>query len=956
VSLAEDPTIVPALRVRRSEPSAEPTTAPDRSEPPDVGPAPPGSVIGRYIVLSELGAGAMGRVYAAYDPRLDRKVALKLLRGPGADGGTARGTARLFAEAKALARLSHPNVVGVHDVEMLGSQVAIAMELVDGTTLRQWLAAPRQWREVLAMMLDAGEGLAAAHRAGIVHRDFKPDNVMIASDGRPRVVDFGLARAVEVTSELDAGDSATTGAAVLVTQGIAGTPAYMAPELFAGAPADARSDQFSYCVALFEALYGRRPFAGNSPVSVLNAALAGEIVVAEGDIGVPGWLHRLVVRGLSAEASRRYPDLDALLREARRDPGRRTRRIALGVVGASAFVGVPVATWMLARADDPCAEVGRTIADDWNDERRAAIDTGLRATGVPWAARAATQATERLDAFAEDLAAMAEASCVATHVRHEQSEAMLDRRTACLAARRRELVAVSSALASADDAVAQQSVRILDTLGPVDACADLDRLAMDLPLPEDPRTAAAVADVRQELARIEVLTRAGKFVDAGTAVDAAVATAESLGYPPVLAEARHAQGYLQDKLGDAATAEVTLCDVAIVAQRIRHDTLAARALADAVFVIGSQLARTDDALIWARHADAAAERLGDPLAIAKAATVRGAVLQVAGKLGEAESALRQGLELRVAALGELHLDVSLSLANLAVVLEGQGRDEEAVTLYERARAIDETLLGPQHPRVAGALNNAVTSLLELGRVDEALASAQRAEAIFRASLPADHPHTAAALGSVASAMHAKGDTLAAKIAAAQQLEMNVRRLGAAHPDVALAHHNLGTLEYELGDHTAAGRHFALAIAGYEAIDPEHPELAGSLSAAGEVEHRLGRHREARAYFERAIAILRDAGLEGRVELPIAQRSLARVCLALGDLPAARASVERALALFAAQPRWADRLAPTHWLDATIRRAAHDMPGAIAAAERALATCSEDCDAWRDELATWRREG
>src|SRR5690349_17448959 len=197
----------------------------------------PGDTVGRFVVLQRLGEGGMGVVYTAYDPELDRKVAIKLLKS------AEEGHARLLREAQAMARLQHPNVIAVHDVGTLpGNRVFVAMELVAGATLRGWLkAAPRAWREVIAIMRQAGVGLAAAHDAGLVHRDFKPDNVLVGDDGRVRVMDFGLARLGAADPELSSGSHDTGPLSTPLTMAgtVVGTPAYMAPELFKGTSAEA---------------------------------------------------------------------------------------------------------------------------------------------------------------------------------------------------------------------------------------------------------------------------------------------------------------------------------------------------------------------------------------------------------------------------------------------------------------------------------------------------------------------------------------------------------------------------------------------------------------------------------------------------------------------------------------------------------------------------------------------
>lgn len=265
-------------------------------------------VIGRYEVLAEIGAGGMGVVYAAYDPELRRKVALKLLRPDIAhitDVPAAR--ARLLREARLLATLSHPNVVTVYDVGAMGDDIFIAVELIEGRSLAEWMEAERPtWREVASIYVQAARGLLAAHEAGLVHRDVKPANLLLGKDGSVRVTDFGLATAMgDVTSGVRKAAMADTS---LATQAgaVVGTPAYMAPEQYAGRGADARSDQFSFCVSLAEAFTGERPTAGATPEDLVEAARARERRPP------PGALLAVVARGLSARAADRHADMAAV--------------------------------------------------------------------------------------------------------------------------------------------------------------------------------------------------------------------------------------------------------------------------------------------------------------------------------------------------------------------------------------------------------------------------------------------------------------------------------------------------------------------------------------------------------------------------------------------------------------------------------------------------------------------
>ncbi|MCA9678315.1 MAG: protein kinase, partial [Myxococcales bacterium] len=278
-----------------------------------------GDTIGRYIILARLGAGGMGVVFTAYDPQLDRKVALKLLRtGSGLAEGEAR--ARLVREAQAIAQLSHPNVVAVYDVGTADSgDVYIAMEFVEGETLTSWLGHwERSWREILEMFFQAGRGLAAAHARGLMHRDFKPDNVLVGLDGRVRVTDFGLARSVidhveELSKDRPRPDLAALRVTLTATGAVLGTPRYMAPEQLRGATADARSDQFSFCIALYEALYGTHPLPGDSVIEMVQHG--AEPTPPPVDTKVPPSIGRTLMRGLSIEPVKRYSTMSALLVE-----------------------------------------------------------------------------------------------------------------------------------------------------------------------------------------------------------------------------------------------------------------------------------------------------------------------------------------------------------------------------------------------------------------------------------------------------------------------------------------------------------------------------------------------------------------------------------------------------------------------------------------------------------------
>ena len=360
--------LVAALAGDHGDDSNAKTRKHERESHSQVGPTPTktytiGDRVGRYLVLSTLGAGGMGVVFAAYDPQLDRKVALKLLRG-NLGVTTKEARTRLRREAQAIAQLNHPNVVGVYDVGTTDDgDLYIAMEFVEGQTLTSWLKAyPRTWREIIDVFRQAARGLFAAHSVGLLHRDFKPDNVLVGEgDGRVRVTDFGLARSVFAVDEPSKAVGTVTALNVELTATgtVLGTPRYMPPEQLLGPAIDARSDQFSFCVALYEALYGVHPLPGGTAVSMLEK---GERPLPPPEAtSVPVWVHKIVARGLERDRTKRYPSMAELIAELSPAPVRSRARLAValgaaivlvaGVTGAGIRWRAPVDTTEVVNKD-----------------------------------------------------------------------------------------------------------------------------------------------------------------------------------------------------------------------------------------------------------------------------------------------------------------------------------------------------------------------------------------------------------------------------------------------------------------------------------------------------------------------------------------------------------------------------------------------------------------------------
>ena len=367
-----------------------------------------GSTLARYVILERLAKGGMGEVYAAYDPDLDRKVAIKLLRSDFRGASNANEMRlRLLREAQAMARLSHPNVVTVHDVGLVGDQVFVAMEFIEGETVTQWLKLqPRSWAQVLDVYLSAGRGLAAAHAVGLTHRDFKPDNVVVGKDKRVRVMDFGLAHAQAAPSTPTPQpdplvESGSGGMKRKITPpgAIMGTPAYMAPEQFYGKPTDPRSDQFSFCVALYEGMYGERPYAGESPGAIVVEIEQARVRPPPRDSSVPTRIRKLLLRGLSGDPAQRFRAIDALLIGlSRRRSAVRRQWSAIGA-GSVVLITVIAAIQATRSASQRCAQVSARLGGVWDKGVKEQARTAFLSTRKPWAERAWNDASKAIDAY-----------------------------------------------------------------------------------------------------------------------------------------------------------------------------------------------------------------------------------------------------------------------------------------------------------------------------------------------------------------------------------------------------------------------------------------------------------------------------------------------------------------------------------------------------------------------------
>jgi tetratricopeptide (TPR) repeat protein/tRNA A-37 threonylcarbamoyl transferase component Bud32 len=825
----------------------------------------PGTIIGRYVVLSKLGAGAMGVVLAAYDPELDRKVALKLIRSRGHDQAA---RTRLRREAQALARLDHRNVVAVHDVGVHEGQLFVAMEFVAGQTLRAWMQSvdePRPWREAVRVFMEAGRGLEAAHGAGLVHRDFKPDNVMLGDDGRVRVMDFGLARAEEggagdhgvdvvATDEALGGTGKALVGPLTQTGMLLGTPAYMAPEQFTGTPANARSDQFGFCVALHEALYGKRPFAGQSLAQLIDAVSNGPLREAPASSTVPAWLRKVVLRGLAKAPEDRFESMHALLEALAADPAVRRRKWW----GVAAVLGLLAGVWGLVRTAEHeaqvCSGMERKLAGVWDDRRRAEVQAAIEATQLSYAPGTWRRVEQQLDAYTRQWVDARTEACEATH-RGEQSDDLLDLRMACLDERLLHVRATVDVFARANETAVNKAAEALADLPTLERCADVEALRAEVPPPEDLRMARRVAELEQRLAEAEALELLGQYEDGLTQANAVVSEAEQLGYEPLEARAWLRQGVLLRKSGSYEAAEEALERAYDAALGQRMVDEAASASTDLVLVVGYLAARHEDGRRWAQHSGPLSRAARASEARARHFNNLGVIAEQEGHYEESREYHERALAIFEEALGPRHPRVAISLTNLGNVVDSQGKYEEAREYQERALAIFEEALGPEHPNVATALNNLGDVTLSLGEYEQTREYHERARAIWE------------------------------------------KALGPDHPSVAMSLTNLGIVAARQGRLEEAREYQARALAIFEAaLGPEHPHVAVSLTNLGDIAKREGRYEEAREYQERALAVFEGALGPEHLTLAYPLTSLGEVLIAQGDPGGALFPLERALSL------------------------------------------------------------
>jgi serine/threonine protein kinase/Tfp pilus assembly protein PilF len=896
-----------------------------------------GSFVGRYMLVDQLGAGGMGVVYKAYDPELNRPIALKLLQ---TDEHEQPGRERLLREAQALAQLNHPNVIAVYDAGSLGSRVFIATEFVDGLTLRKWRSeASRSQREILDVFFAAGEGLAAAHRAGLVHRDFKPDNVMVGKDGRVRVLDFGLVRAD--ASEARAGGPptelapspdlvSTIGARPAAKQAveasqrpaellsalssssdhlmtpltyagaIMGTPRYMAPEQHLGEPADARADQFSFCLSLYEALYGSLPFDGATFDQLRAAVLAGRVADPPPSARVPRWMRQVLLRGLATLPGARYPSMTALLAALRQDPHvQRRRRIAIG--GLLATVGVAVLGW---RAEvryqvRACHAAERALDGVWDEARRTAVRAVFHRSGVPYAEAALATVERTLDAYARAWVRMSVDSCEATNVRHEQSEELLTLRSECLADRRTRLKSLTDLYQSADPKLIERAAQSAESLPGLDLCADAASLRSPTPPPRDVGTRRRIDELRQKLSDADALGMAARYGAGIRIVESAIPDARSLHYPRIESEAQFEYAILLGDRGDYPNAGRAYYQALVAAVAAHDEEAAVHAIIGMMQAIGVRQGHSDEGDRWAGLAEAQIEQLPrkDEL-LGRFLGARSALRSDEARYDDALADASRALEIEERLFGPDSHRVAAHLCSLGHIQFVRAQYSRSLEAFQRCLAIEQRTLGPNHPLLIEDLVGIANVYGESGDHERAVAEYQRALETIRRIQP-DHPVVMKIYNNMGTELFSLGRFQDSFDRFEGALEAWRKRPGPPENEV-LYLNNMGDAKLSMNQPEEALKVLLQATDPSKTSSVNRRVLGIALTTLAEAYRRLNQLDQAQSQFRTSLATLEKAFGPKHPELARTLLGLGRVELVRRS-PHAKATLERALAIREAEP-------------------------------------------------------
>ena len=886
--------------------TAEPTgtSGPTALDKPPRIPAPKlerGTLIGRYVVVDVLGEGGMGVVYAAYDPELDRKVAIKLLQGGSRSHGDQGWLQR---EAQALGRLAHPNVIAVHDVGTLDDRVWVAMELVDGTTLRLWRQLARSWREVQAVMLAAGAGLSAAHHAGLIHRDFKPENVLVGADGRVRVMDFGLARNVDFeepaarTSDLEIAARSPLAESLTIAGSVLGTPAYMAPEIFEASPASPRSDQFAFGVTLYEMLYQQRPYAKRAFATLPRPEHLEPRPAPKSD--VPARIHRVAMRAIALDPEQRFASMDELLAELAIDPLARRRQLVLGGVGASFIGAVVVATIKLSSPavdrTQLCKGVERHLVGVWDPAVRSKVKAAFAATDRPFKDNAFTAITTSLDRYTTQWTAAVTESCEATQLRGEQAEEVQALRQDCFDERLAVLGSFTKQLASADDALvdkASNGALALEREESVARCADVVALKLPNQPTEDIRAQVRVAKDKLAEAHGAVLTgNYGRGINAATE---AGKLAKAIPFEPVYAEAELVRGSAIMQLGNLPDALVAMEAAAWSGLAGKRDDVTANAAIYMAFMLANNVDKRAEAQLWSALSKAAIERVGSPPVLELLHLQTEGVLRAnRGDLIGAAQSHRKAFERALTYYGKDNPQLAQSHLLLGATLAAIGDFVGALPHYEAAVRMASAWLGADHPDTALMHSGLANCYHHTGQAAKARAEFRIALEIRERVFGPNSPILIPTLNNTAELFADEGELEQALVLATRAKQLVERALGKSNPYFPTVLATYGEILFAMKRYSEARTAFDDALAVAERT--KAPVLGVVLADRAKLARAETQWKESAGYDERAIAALEASTGKTAVDLWKPLTGLALAKLHDGKPAEARPLLERALAV------------------------------------------------------------
>ncbi len=698
-----------------------------------------GDQVGRYIVVNQIGSGAMGVVYRAYDPQLDRSIALKLVRVLSAgDESTEHARQRLLREAKAMAKLSDPNVITIFDASGFGDWVYLAMELVDGIDLRTWLEQkPREWSTIAKVFASAARGLWSAHKAGIVHRDFKPANVLIDKRQQVRVADFGLASMVGGASVNESGQVHLEKAGELTETGtVMGTPAYMSPEVKQGGIGTVLSDQYSFGISLKGAFGGK---------------------------DAPNGIRAIIDRATQTIPEQRFASMRDLAEALEGEVSGRRRGKFAGWIGLGVFI-IVIAGLVVMRGQDaeqgPCHDAKQRLAGIWDAPSKVAVRFGLIAQDKKNASSAFASVSSSFDAYAEKWELSYVQACQA-RVSQQQSPSLSDRRMRCLQSELDRFEKIAIAFRRPTKEMLRDAAKIASFRNDLHYCNDVDALLRETPIPR-PEDAERVAAATKTLRGIEALVATAPAREYLVPLEELSEEATALGYSRLEAEVLTQLGKARWRQGDAAAGLETLILAVQAAERSRSPDIKVSAMTSMVSIVGDRMAKHDEGLRIAQLAEAALLANPNPALYGELLNSRAGVLLRKGEYEKAEAGFRKVYDILLETHGPKYYRLGGVLSNIAVVIGfDETKNEESLEFYNRALAFERANKGPQHPDIAMVLANRSSLLSALGRHEESLADLRESLQIQKQSLGDAHPLVLDNYRQLGRAEHAAKDYVAA---------------------------------------------------------------------------------------------------------------------------------------------------------------------------------------------------